>query len=114
VYDAAGGNRIAGPIDRAQFGATSWTTIRKILYFIRLKKLEATAPPTDKYKFATADSWDLKSEPVLLGAGVGPRSRISAREFPAITINVGAPIATGAVDQRRAVTNLHVTAPAAN
>ena len=25
VYDAAGGTQIAGPIDRAQFGATSWS-----------------------------------------------------------------------------------------
>jgi prolyl oligopeptidase len=95
VYDAAGGNVIAGPVDRAQFGATSWSDDSKILYFIRLKQLEATAPPTDKYKYATADAWDLKSEPVaLLGAGVGHGPEFLPAEFPAIAISVGAPIAT--------------------
>jgi prolyl oligopeptidase len=95
VYDAAGGDRIAGPIDRAQFGATSWSDDSKTLYFIRLKQLEATAPPTDKYKNATADSWDLKSEPVaLLGAGLGHGPEFLPAEFPAIALNVGAPIAT--------------------
>jgi len=95
VYDAAGGNKIAGPIDRAQFGATSWSDDSKILYFVRLQKLEATAPPTDKYKNATADSWDLKSEPVaLLGAGVGHGPEFLPTEFPAITVSVGAPLAT--------------------
>ena len=95
VYDAVGGNVIAGPVDRAQFGATSWSDDSKILYFIRLKQLEATAPPTDKYKYATADAWDLKSEPVaLLGAGVGHGPEFLPAEFPAIAISVGAPIAT--------------------
>jgi len=37
VYDAASGAKIAGPIDRAQFGATSWSLDSKSLYFIRLK-----------------------------------------------------------------------------
>src|ERR1700688_3728776 len=115
VYDAAGGNRIAGPIDRAQFGATAWSDDSKILYFIRLKKLEATAPPTDKYKFATADSWDLKSEPVaLLGAGVGRGPEFLPAEFPAIAINVGAPIAT-ALSINGVQNELAMwTAPAAN
>jgi prolyl oligopeptidase len=36
VYDAATGAAIAGPIDRAQFGATGWTDDSKILYFNRL------------------------------------------------------------------------------
>jgi len=64
VYDAASGARIAGPIDRAEFGATSWSDDSRNLYFIRLKKLAANDPPTDKYKDSTADSWDLKSEPI--------------------------------------------------
>jgi prolyl oligopeptidase len=95
VYDAAGGKKIAGPIDRAQFGATSWSDDSKILYFIRLQKLEAAAAPTDKYKNATADSWDLKSEPVaLLGAGVGHGPEFLPAEFPAIAVSFGAPLAT--------------------
>jgi prolyl oligopeptidase len=115
VYDAARGQKIAGPIDRAQSGATSWSDDSKILYFIRLHKLEATAPPTDKYKNATADSWDLKSEPVaLLGAGLGHGPKFLPTEFPAIVLSVGAPIAT-ALSINGVQNELAMwTAPAAN
>src|SRR6185503_14151070 len=41
VYDAANGKQIAGPIDRTDFGATSWTSDSKLLYFVRLKELAA-------------------------------------------------------------------------
>ncbi len=95
VYDAVSGMKIAGPIDRAQFGATSWSDDSQILYFVRLKELAATDPPTDKYKDATADSWDLKSEPVaILGASVGHGPVLKPTEFPAIVMNVGSPVAT--------------------
>src|SRR5262249_54497468 len=33
VYDAASGAKIAGPLDRAQFGATSWSEDSKTIYF---------------------------------------------------------------------------------
>src|ERR1700692_1175359 len=115
VYDAAGGKKIAGPIDRAQFGATSWSDDSKILYFIRLQKLEATAPPTDNTRHATADSWDLKSEPIaLLGAGLGHGPEFMPTEFPVITVTVGAPIAT-ALSMNGVQNELAMwTAPAAN
>ena len=72
VYDAAKGAKLAGPIDRAQFGATAWSDDSQTLYFVRLKKLAANDPPTEKYKDATADAWNLKSEPVaVLGSKVG-------------------------------------------
>ncbi len=72
VYLAASGAKIAGPIDRAQFGATAWSDDSKTLYFVRLKKLAPGDPPTERYKDATADGWDLKGEPVpLLGPSVG-------------------------------------------
>jgi prolyl oligopeptidase len=94
VYDAAGGAKLAGPIDRAQFGATSWSDDSKSLYFIRLQKTAANAPPSDKYLNATADVWDLKSEPVaILGASVGHGPAIKPAEFPAIAISIGAPVA---------------------
>jgi len=94
VYDAASGAKIGGPIDRAQFGATSWSDDSKLLYFIRLQKTPANAPPTDKYLNATADMWDLKSEPVaILGASLGHGPALSPVEAPAIAISVGAPVA---------------------
>jgi prolyl oligopeptidase len=94
VYDAAKGTKLAGPIDRAEFGATSWSDDSKTLFFIRLKKLAANDPPTDKYKDATADIWDLTSEPVpILGSAVGHGPAFKPAEFPAIALSVGAPVA---------------------
>jgi len=94
VYDAATGAAIAGPIDRAQFGATGWTDDSKILYFNRLKKLAATDAPTEKYKDSTADAWDMKSDPVqVIGSTVGHGPPIAPAEFPVISTTVGAPVA---------------------
>jgi prolyl oligopeptidase len=94
VYDAAGGAKIAGPVDRAQFGATAWSDDSKLLYFIRLQKTAANAPATDKYLNATADAWDLKSEPVaILGASLGHGPALTPVEAPAIFIGVGSPMA---------------------
>jgi prolyl oligopeptidase len=94
VYDAATGAKIAGPIDRAQFGATAWTDDSKILYFNRLQLLGPKSAPTDKYKNSTADVWDLKSEPVhVLGAGLGHGPSMKPEEFPVIQFNPGTSIA---------------------
>jgi prolyl oligopeptidase len=94
VYDAASGAKIAGPIDRARFGATAWSDDSKLLYFIRLQKLEANSPQTDTYKNATAEVWDLKSAPVaVLGAAVGHGPQIKPQEFPFVQTAPGSPIA---------------------
>ncbi|HEX9159542.1 MAG TPA: prolyl oligopeptidase family serine peptidase, partial [Rhizomicrobium sp.] len=94
VYDAATGAAIAGPIDRAQFGATGWTDDSKILYFNRLKKLSPTDPGTEKYKDSTAVAWDMKSDPVpVVGSTVGHGPSIGPNEFPVISTTVGAPVA---------------------
>jgi len=94
VYDAASGAKIGGPVDRAQFGTTSWSDDSKLLYFIRLQKTAANAPATDKYQNATADAWDLKSEPVaILGASLGHGPALTPVEAPAIVMVVGAPMA---------------------
>jgi prolyl oligopeptidase len=95
VYDAASGAKLAGPLDRAQFGATAWSDDSRNLYFIRLKKLAATDPPTEKYKNSTADAWDLESEPMaVLGATLGHGPPFSPTEIPVISLNYGAPVAT--------------------
>jgi prolyl oligopeptidase len=71
VYDATTGACIAGPVDRAEYGAVSWRNDSRALYFIRLQALAAGAPATDKYKDATIDAWDLVHEPVpILGRTV--------------------------------------------
>lgn len=92
VYDAATSQRIAGPVDRAQFGATSWSDDSKVLYFIRLKKLSKGEPATDKYKDVTADAWNLKTQPVAVaGNGVGSGHLFEPDEFPAIALTPKAP-----------------------
>jgi prolyl oligopeptidase len=94
VYDAASGKQIAGPIDRAQFGATAWTDDAKTLYFVRLKKLAPTDPQTEKYRDATADAWDLKSQPVpVIGTALGHGPPLMHDEAPAVTIGTGSPLA---------------------
>ena len=104
VYDAATGAEIAGPIDRAQFGATSWSNDSKTLYFIRLKQLEPTDPGTEKYRDA---------EPRRLGpqlrAGAALRLARPATARPSPTtkrrcsaISPGSPMAVTPLGQRRA------------
>jgi prolyl oligopeptidase len=94
VYLAASGAKLAGPVDRAQFGATAWSDDSKILYFIRLKKLAPGDAPTEKYQDATADAWDLQGEPLpLLGTSVGHGPPYKPAEFPAVQLAVGAPVA---------------------
>ncbi|HUO94278.1 MAG TPA: prolyl oligopeptidase family serine peptidase [Rhizomicrobium sp.] len=94
VYDAATGKLVAGPVDRAQFGATAWNTDASRLYFIRLKKLAPGDAPTERYRNASLVSWDLKSEAVpILGSTVGHGPKFTADETPALGIVPGAPVA---------------------
>ncbi len=94
VYDAASGKQIAGPVDRADFGATSWSTDSQLLYFIRLRQLAPGEDPINKYKNSTAEVWDLKSAPVpVAGNGIGDRTSFTPDEFPAIQINPGSGMA---------------------
>ncbi len=72
VYDASTGAQIAGPVDRAEFGATSWSPDNATLYFIRLKALGPKDPGTEKFRDTTLEAWDLKSDPrPLYGPLVG-------------------------------------------
>ena len=88
--------RIAGPIDRAQFGATAWSDDSKTLYFIRLKKLAATACAHRQVQ--GCDRRFLGSEVRTRCRCWAPASATDRRslptEFPVIAISVGAPIAT--------------------
>ena len=94
VYDAATGKLIAGPLERAQFGATSWSPDSKTLYWIRLKKLTPGESPLDTYKNATAVAWNLKSAPVpVAGNGASKHATFSPDEIPVIQLNPDSPIA---------------------
>ena len=94
VYDAVSSQQIAGPIDRAQFGATAWSTDSHWLYFNRLKKVLPGEPDTDKYKDSTADAWDLHGDPIVVaGRGIGRGTSFEPDEIPIIGIVPATPVA---------------------
>jgi len=94
VYDAASGARIAGPLERVQFGATSWSADSSTLFYNRLQELKAGEPDIGRYKNSTLDAWDLKAAPVTLyGATAGHGPKIGEDEFPVVLVAPGAPFA---------------------
>ena len=93
IYDAASGARIAGPIDRAQFGPTSWSLDSKQLFFVRLKKLGPSDPGTEKYRDPSLEVWDLASEPVpLLGSLTSHGPKFTADETPVVAVSPTSPV----------------------
>lgn len=91
VYDAATGKAIAGPLDRARFGATAWSSDSKTVYFNRLAKLKPGAPGTDTYKNSTLYRWNLEDTPVaLLGSQVGHGPKFEPEVFPYLGLVPGA------------------------
>ncbi len=94
VYDAASGARIAGPVDRAEYGASTWSADSATLYFVRLKQLAAGESDIDKYKDTTVQRWDLHGALVpVLGSTVGHGPAFSPVEQPSLSIVPGAPLA---------------------
>jgi prolyl oligopeptidase len=94
VYDAATGARVAGPVDRAQFGATSWSQDSATLYFIRLKALGPNDPGTEKFRDASLDAWTLSSPPTpLYGSTTGHGPKFGPDETPVLDISPGVPVA---------------------
>ena len=98
VIDVASGKTIAGPIDRARFGATGWTDDGKTLFMTLLADLPPNAPPTEKYQNSVAYGWDLKSAPVpLLGGKTVAAIKAPPAMFPAVMTGHGAPIAMATI-----------------
>ena len=94
VYDAASGARIAGPVDRAEYGATAWNDEGTALYFVRLKLLAPGESDIEKYKDPTVQRWDLHGALVpVLGSTVGHGPAFSSVEQPSLEIVPGAPLA---------------------
>lgn len=94
VYDVKRGTQIAGPIDRTDFGATSWSADSRILYFDRMKRLGPNDPGTEKYRDVTSFAWTLTGEPTpLFGATAGHGPEFNHDESPFVTVVPGAPVA---------------------
>jgi prolyl oligopeptidase len=89
VIDVATGKTIAGPVDRAQFGANNWTPDGSKLFINLLQKLGPGESSIGKYKNSKTYLWDLKNEPVaVLGKGIG-RIAFTEDEFPIIATTPG-------------------------
>ena len=96
VYDAVTGARLAAPLDRAQFGPTSWSADSSTLYFIRLKALAPGDAPTEKYRDPMLDAWTLSAPPVALyGSKAASGPAFGADETPVLLASPGpdAPVA---------------------
>lgn len=94
VYDAATGAAIAGPVDRADFGVSSWSADSSSLYLIRLKKLGPNDPGTEKYRDPSLQAWNLKSAPVTLyGSLSGHSPSFTHDETPSLIFTPGASFA---------------------
>jgi prolyl oligopeptidase len=94
VYDVATGARIAGPLDRADFGATGWSSDSKTLYWIRLQKLAPGEKKINKYKNAAVVAWNLSSAPVpVAGHGISKNAAFTPDEIPVLAQAPGSPIA---------------------
>ena len=94
VYDAKTGAQIAGPLDRALFGPSSWSEDSKTLYIIRNKKLGPSDPGTEKYRDQTLDMWTMKGDPIsLFGSTTGHGPKYTPDETPVLSIYPGAPMA---------------------
>jgi prolyl oligopeptidase len=93
VYEAATGKEIAGPIERAEYGASAWSADSTLLYFIQLRKV-AKGEEINKYKNPTVEVWDLKSPPrSVAGHGIGKNADFEPDESPEIGISPDSPLA---------------------
>jgi prolyl oligopeptidase len=93
VYEAATGKQIAGPIDRAEYGPTTWSGDSRLLYFLRLQKVSA-GDALGKYRNPIVEVWDLKSPPLpVAGNRIGHNTEFEPDEAPLIYISPDSPVA---------------------
>ena len=106
AYDAATGKQIAGPIDRAQYGTTSWSDDSRTVFFIRLKKLATR-------QLANRSVQGRHPRCMESGLGTGSDPRFHGRTRPAVHTDRKSGAGDharrerggGACDQRRAERN---------
>jgi len=93
VFDTASGRRIAGPVERVQFGPPVWAPDGASLYINRLAAQPAGAPMTQRYLNSGAEVWNLAGEPVrLIGPDSGSAIQPEAQQFPVVAPVRGAAI----------------------
>lgn len=94
VYDATTGAKIAGPVRKAQWGITSWTSDDSHIFTSLIQELKPGQPETDKYLNSKAYIWDLKGAPLpVLGVGISPAVPFKPEEFPGVLTVPDSPLA---------------------
>ena len=94
VIDANTRAQIAGPVDRAEYGATAWSDDGTTLYLVRMKSPAPGAAETEKYKDLTLDSWNLRDAPVpILGSTVSHGPKFLPIEVPNLELAPGGTMA---------------------
>ena len=94
VYDARTGTPISASADRAQLGLLAWSDDSERLYFNRLRALAPGRTPTDRYRYATIEQWDLKSTPATLFDPKGATTdALGPTDVPSLVLSRGSPIA---------------------
>jgi prolyl oligopeptidase len=100
ILDTRSGRQVGPLVERALFGAVSWASDGRALYFHRMQRLAKGAPATDKYQ---------RSETVVMRPGSGEAGMrsvlragrdlgIAATEFPFIEVQPDGRVLALAVD----------------
>lgn len=93
VFDVASGERIAGPLERIQFGPPIWSDDGRIIYANRLAAQPPGTSPTQRYLNSTAVAWDMRGEPVaLIGGGTQSAIRPEPSQFSIVAPIPGAAV----------------------
>jgi prolyl oligopeptidase len=95
VYDVGTGQRVAGPISRARFGAVNWTDDGSLVYFNRLPE---TTDRAAQFLNSMAMGWNLKDEPVALYGGTAGRGpKVAPEQTPQVALWPGGQLAAAVI-----------------
>jgi len=92
IYDVRARARVAGPVDRAQFGPPAWSPDSSGLFFDRLRKTSRADSAATRYEYPTVEFWRFDSVPrKVVGPGTGYGPNLGADELPLVITGVGTP-----------------------
>jgi prolyl oligopeptidase len=92
IYDVRTRARVAGPVDRAQFGPPAWSADSRGLFFDRLRKLSQADSAADRYEYPNVEFWRFDSEPrVVVGPSKNHGPALGPDELPLVITGVGTP-----------------------
>jgi prolyl oligopeptidase len=101
IIETATGHELAETIDRTDFGASSWRSDGKAVYYLRRQILAPGAPRTAKYQNMKTYLHVLGTDPgkdvAVLGIGVSTGITISPDDFPSAVVSPDSDYALGVI-----------------